>query len=111
MHVTLLNCLQFFSYEKWAKNKEKIDEHNLRYAQGLEKYTEQVYKHHDMSDEEFQSARLGVTLLPSSLRKNQTVTMKRRKLTAATLLPASVDWRNKTGAIGPVKDQGACGLA
>ena len=78
----------------------------VSYQKGLNHFTDKTYK-------EFASIYLGAL---SQTLKNGTIGKKVNISTASTKmglgtdgLPDSVDWRNVTGVVGAIKNQGACG--
>jgi cathepsin L len=82
-------------------NKQRIEEHNARYAKGLETHSVKMNRFGDMETHEFKAMMNGLKMgLKSASPKVHQVT----NLT----LPSTVDWRNQ-GAVTPVKDQGQCG--
>ncbi len=72
----------------------------VSYQKGLNHFTDKTYK-------EFASIYLGAlsqTLKNGTIGKTGTTSIK-----GTDGLPESVDWRNVTGVVGTIKDQGACG--
>lgn len=89
-------------------NKKIIDEHNKRFAKGLETYEMGVNKFTDLSPSEFQNRML------KNHRKNKTDRNNNYKGRFSSYsptnhdIPESIDWVEK-GAVTPAKDQGNCG--
>lgn len=88
-------------FKIWFNNKRKIDDHNTRFAQGLETYTKELHKHHDKTMKEFLASSTGAKP-PTNVNKRDTsiIPVSRQNL------PTSV---NHTNLLPPVKDQGSCG--
>ncbi|KAF6212413.1 hypothetical protein GE061_012935 [Apolygus lucorum] len=81
--------------------KEKVQEHNARFEQGLVSYKLGLNRFADMLNGEFRKMmngyRRGTPRNSFSFHVESNVT-----------LPATVDWRTK-GAVTPIKNQGQCG--
>ncbi|KAL1505320.1 hypothetical protein ABEB36_004912 [Hypothenemus hampei] len=83
----------------FAKNLEKIEEHNARFRQGLVTYEMGVNQFSDLTSEEFR-ALLGTKEFPLPLQEKQ--------FASSDTPPDSIDWR-ELGAVTEVKNQGSCG--
>lgn len=83
----------------FEKNLKEIDEHNLKYEQGLVTFKKAINKYADWSKAEFRNT------LPAY--KSHQV-HKRRVLRSRGNTPESIDWRDE-GAVGPVPSQSVCG--
>ncbi|KAH9505069.1 hypothetical protein Btru_061634 [Bulinus truncatus] len=86
----------------WESNLKVIEEHNQRYAQGLETYYLGENKYADMTHDEFVRTMNGLRVNRQLNPGNFVSGMLK------DALPASVDWR-KEGYVTDIKDQGQCG--
>ena len=109
----------------WKSRKDEVTLHNERQAKGLESYTKAIYEFSHLTEAELQ-ARLTGAKNPNGKRMlmplaKQAVTTTRRltttrritttkRVTTTVPLAKLVDWRNKTGTVQTVKNQGQCGL-
>nr|BAN20121.1 cathepsin L [Riptortus pedestris] len=91
--------------EIYQRNKQFIDEHNQRYALGLETYTLAMNKFGDLTEEEFAEQQLGAAVY---LDRHHLNTSGSTHIAGGGNLPASMDWRSM-GAVTAVRDQGDCG--
>lgn len=94
-------------FNQWMKNKDFVDEHNMKHAAGESTYTVGMNKFADLSGEEFAEIYLSKVhdlggpippmCVPSTIAANST-------------MRANVDWRSATPAVvTPIKNQGQCG--
>ena len=91
----------------WKAHALSINQHNARYMQGLETYQQKLNKFHDLTRAEFLRVHTGAKL---NLNARKTAAHNtNRSVLAASTLKAAVDWRNVSGYVQPVKDQGNCG--
>ena len=84
--------------------------------QGLETYKQRLNKFHDLTRKEFIQRHTGAkkrfNVLNSdshSDRAGRLTTTTKRITTTGKNLKVNVDWRNVSGYVQPVKDQGNCG--
>ena len=89
-------------FQIWFNNKKNIDEHNTRFAKGLETYTKELHKHHDKTIKEFLALSTGAK--PPTTRNMEKIDTN--IIVSRQNLPTSV---NHTNLLPPVKDQGQCG--
>lgn len=92
-------------YEIFKDNLRFIDEHNSvanrTYTLGLTRFA-------DLTNEEYRSMYMG-TKMEGKRRLEGRQRSQRYLFQNGDVLPDGVDWREK-GAVGPVKDQGQCGM-
>lgn len=92
----------------FEQNKKIIDEHNERFAKGLETYEMGVNKFTDLSQSEFQNRMLRNHKKKKTDRNNSCKSHFNTYSPTNRDIPESIDWVKK-GAVTPVKDQGYCG--
>ncbi len=99
-HGRNLASMEEYNFRKgvFLSTLKKVEEHN---AKGLS-WTLAINKFADWTDEEYNQ------LLGLKRMKNANSALPTIKLPKAENL-AAIDWRNKTGYVGPVLDQGHCG--
>jgi cathepsin L len=97
----------------FERNLIAINEHNKMADEGLVSYRKGVNKFTDMTHEEVVRQYMGLELPPefkidhpNVTENNSGIEEEQFELTA----PKSRDWRKTPGRVGPVKDQGQCGL-
>ena len=97
------------SFATWCSRKLEVNNHNVRFAQGLETYQKGLNEFSDIPTKEFISKYTGAKL-PGNGRMlgEQESEMLFSSQSVGRQLPPSVDWRTK-GAVTPVKNQGSCG--
>jgi len=88
---------------QFMKSTLDIEQHNERFARGLESFHLGHNAMSDMSPQEFMAKKTGFR---ASTARKVNATIEFRGL-GALQLPQSVDWR--ATAVTPVKDQGECG--
>ncbi len=97
-------------------NRNKINEHNAKYAAGLVTYKQELNFLHDLDQDELKK----LTGLKINTKNNARRVPKRAKTTASiiqiktttangNIVNSIVDWRNVSGYVQPVKNQGGCG--
>jgi len=89
----------------FEKNLEFINTNNEKFNRGEVSQTFGINQFTDMSSQDFKKTLL--TLSPPSLK--EPVTLQSIPMLQAAALPSSVDWRNVSGYVNPVRDQGNCG--
>ncbi|EAS04084.1 papain family cysteine protease (macronuclear) [Tetrahymena thermophila SB210] len=92
---------QFFRQLIFVENKRQVDSHNSQNPT----FTQSLNQFADFTDEEFKYRVLNTKV-------SQTRPKKGRRLESRVLdqqIPESVDWRNVTNVVGPIKNQGHCG--
>ena len=87
-------------------NANEVNQHNSRFAKGLESYEKGINQFSDYTYDEFSKIFNGATNVVKNSPKGRDVVDTLRG--EARQLPASVDLRN-TGFVGPIKNQGTCG--
>merc|ERR1712243_187406 len=87
----------------FLENREKVAEHNARFAKGEETFTLAMNKFGDLLTHEFAALYNGYNS-EKHARKGGVTFVKPENFQA----PASVDWR-QSGYVTPVKDQKQCG--
>ncbi|CAG2176727.1 unnamed protein product, partial [Oppiella nova] len=95
---------ELIHYKRYNEQKQAIDAHNQRYAEGLESYDMGVNQYTDMTDKEFANIVNGFNPNPGKNMMNEAVTTFK---TTGAPVPDSVDWRTK-GVVTKVKDQQSC---
>lgn len=92
-------------FEVFKDNLRFIDEHNSKkdksFELGLNRFA-------DLTNDEYRVKYLGVKNDIIRRVMKSRVAAKRYAFSEGDMLPDSIDWR-KSGAVGPVKDQGSCG--
>merc|ERR1711915_73651 len=86
----------------WEDNHKFIQEHNAKYAAGLESYEVGENEFNDMTNEEFVSMMNGLRYSETSERLNPVFSP------SLDSVPEKVDWREE-GYVTGVKNQGQCG--
>jgi len=89
----------------FEKNLEFINTNNEKFNRGEVSHTFGINQFSDMTSEEFKQTLL--TLSPPST--TEPVSLQSSPMLKATAIPSSVDWRNISGYVNPVRDQGYCG--
>jgi len=95
----------------WLDNRNKINEHNAKYAAGLVTYKQELNFLHDLDQEELKKL-TGLNInAKNNARQGPKANSRLRKTTAASgnIVNSIVDWRNVSGYVQPVKNQGGCG--
>jgi cathepsin L len=86
----------------WAENLAFVENHNRRFAKGLESYNLEMNAFADMSSEEFGAKYL------IHYEGHQATSKCNGAQVPTDNLPSEVDWSSK-GAVTAVKNQGQCG--
>lgn len=92
-----------FRMKVFLENREKVAQHNARFAKGEETFTLAMNKFGDLLTHEFAALYNGYNS-EKQARKGGVTFVKPENFQA----PASIDWR-KSGYVTPVKDQKQCG--
>lgn len=90
-----------YRFSVFSATLRKIEEHNARYAKGLESYFLKITQFADMTDEEFADEVL-------CFRKPRVNYTTKFALEKGKVVPKAIDWRSK-GAVLEVKNQRNCG--
>jgi cathepsin L len=90
------------SRKNYFDRKQKIEQHNARFAQGKETFTQGHNRFSDLTEAELKS------ILNGHKPSNKPKRYASLKVKKGTTLPATVDWRTQ-GAVTPMQDQGYCG--
>jgi cathepsin L len=88
----------------WESNLKYIQNHNLRYDEGMHSYSLGMNEFGDLTSQEFKAMYLG----RKQNARNRTSPSTYMLMLNMKDLPDTVDWRTK-GYVTPVKDQGQCG--
>ncbi|XP_014460387.2 procathepsin L [Alligator mississippiensis] len=94
-----------FRKETWAKNLQRIKQHNLEASQGKHSYHLEMNHFGDLTDEEFNQVVNG--FIPDTAQQPGGMELLFQE-PASPATPKEVDWRAK-GYVTPVKNQGLCG--
>lgn len=94
-------------FGQWMKNKEFVDEHNLKYAAGETTFTVGMNKFADLSSEEFAEKYLSKV---HDLKGPHPPMCTPSAIAANSTMRANADWRTANPpVVTPIKDQGQCG--
>ncbi|XP_006017554.1 cathepsin L1-like [Alligator sinensis] len=94
-----------FRKETWAKNLQRIKQHNLEASQGKHSYHLEMNHFGDLTDEEFNQVVNG--FIPDTAQQPGGIELLFQEPASPATLK-EVDWRAK-GYVTPVKNQGLCG--
>ena len=108
LHVVKYNSPkeETLRFDQWMKNKDYVDEHNMKHAAGESTFTVGMNKFADLSSEEFAEKYLSKV---QDFTAHPPMCTPAKIATNATM-PAYADWRQSSPpTVTPIKDQGQCG--
>lgn len=92
--------------ENVLKNKKEVDAHNKLYDQGIESYSQGLWRHSDLSEDEQKKFLYGADEADDEEdERSQLTRSKRASPSDYPAGPPSIDWSQR-GLVGPVGDQG-----
>ncbi|CAH0545768.1 unnamed protein product [Brassicogethes aeneus] len=88
-------------YQIFSANLEKIEQHNVKFEQGLTTYKQGINQFSDWTEKEF-LAFLTLSVPPEKIQSD-------KFFESNETIPSEIDWRTKGAVLNWVKNQGACG--
>ena len=93
----------------YTRNKAQVEKHNLLHARQLG-YSKGINQFSDWTEDELNNLK-DVQKPPSFNNSAKAEEFLRTLLNDDEPIPDQLDWRNRTGVVGPVKDSGKCGCS